>query len=161
VREERRRSIRRQADRDLTQRFQALQAQASEQDSRDLRHKRRHAIRHNCRVHIALKIGHSVGRGPLDTWTVSEFPLKGRILDLSAEGCSVFCGQQLDVGSELNLIIALRDNAQIKTNGIVRWNKGIRQHNGYACGVQFQRIQEADRRRIQAFLEELDETAGL
>lgn len=140
-------------------RLQGLMAQQGESGGREMRHRRRHAIRHNCQVRIALKISQS--SGGMDTWTVSEHPVKGRILDLSFDGCSLFTEYQPEMGQRLSLIIELRNNGQIRTPGVVRWTKSVPQHHGFASGVQFESIDGKQQRQLQAFLKEMDETAGL
>lgn len=157
--QERRKVVRRQADRDMIRQLQELQGRRGEDGSREERHLRRRAIRHNCKVNMGLKVGHSSGF--MDTWTVEEYPISGRILDLSPEGCSIFSGTQLDVGQDLSLIIEMRNGAKIRTGGNVRWTKAVREHNGFASGVQFIQIGAKDQQLINAFLKELDQTIGL
>ena len=154
---ERREKVRRQADLDMVDRLKAYEAGGA--DSKEQRRKRRRAIRHTCRVHIAIKISSS--SGTMDTWNVEAHPIKGRILDLSAEGCSVFTAQRLEIGQELKLIIVLESGAQVNTAGAVRWTKDIDVHGGYASGVQFAVLGPKDQKAIHAFLAKLDRTIGL
>ena len=156
---ERRKVIRRQAVREMVRTLEQFQARRKEDLSREERHMRRRAIRHTCKVHIALRIHENWGRS--DEWRLSEHPVKGRLLDLSEEGCSLFCKQQLDIGQKLNLIVVLRDGSNIRATGVVRWNKEVKEHDGYAAGVQFSGIEDGDRRRIHAFLKELEKSIGL
>ncbi len=155
--QERRKTLRRQADRDLLETLQ--KARRSEDASREERHLRRRAIRHNCKVNLGLRIKHSTGYS--DTWSETEHPIAGRILDLSAEGCSVFSGIQLDIGQDMNLIIEVRNGAKIHACGIVRWTKYVREHAGFASGLQFSSISPKDRQAVEKFLKELDETVGM
>ena len=157
--QERRKQVRRQADRDMLARLQGLMTQQSEESRREMRHRRRHAIRHHCQVRIALKISQSAGG--MDTWTMSEHPIKGRILDLSFDGCSLFTEHQPEIGQQLSLVIELRHAGQIKTTGLVRWTKTVPQYKGFASGVQFDHIDEKQLRQLQVFLKEMDQTAGL
>jgi len=157
--QERRKMVRRQTDREMIKRFQAMGAEGESPESRELRHLRRRAIRHHCQVHIAIKVSHASASD--DVWTVDEFKVKGRILDLSAEGCSLFTLQQLDIGQELNLIIELQNGKRIRACGVIRWTKRVTDRNGFASGVQFTHIQPGDQRLVLAFLEELDRTIGL
>ena len=156
---ERRKQVRRQSDRELKRRLEEIRQDAGEGDSKELRRKRRRAIRHTCKVHIALTIGTSTGHS--DTWNTGEHPIKGRILDLSGDGASVFTAEQIDVGLQLKLIIMLERGEGIRTVGVVRWTKAVKGHNGFASGVQFAHIQPKDRQLIASFLKELDETIGL
>lgn len=156
---ERRKAARRQADRDMIRELAELRGDRSEDASREHRHLRRRAIRHNCKAQIALKITHASGLN--DTWSVEQFPLSGRILDLSPEGCSLFSAQQIDIGQELSILIGMRNGGKIRAGGAVRWTKAVREHNGFASGVQFTQIAPGDRQLINQFLKELDESIGL
>lgn len=155
--QERRRAFRRQADREMYDRARAA-AQAGDA-GKEARRKQRRAIRHNCEVRMAVRLSHSAGYG--DTWEATDHPVKGRIMDLSREGCQVFVGQPLEISQELSLAIGLRSGHTIKCLGVVRWTKGVPQKNGYACGVQFSTIEPKDEKRILAFLKEMDATIGM
>lgn len=156
---ERRKRVRRQADRELLEKAEGPRDRRHDPETKEYRHKRRRAVRHNCQVRIALRIGQSSGW--MDTWNVTEHPIKGRILDLSAEGCSLFSPQQLDIGQELSLVIQLRRGGEIRAGGVVRWTKAVRERRGFASGVEFTHIAAEERRRIGAFLQELDSSIGL
>ena len=161
---ERRKGMRRQSDRDLLDRLQSVQ-RARQGDSEDegaaseLRRIRRRAIRHNCEVRLSLVMSHRAGMG--DVWSASEHPVKGRILDLSVEGCSVFTQNPIEIGQQLSLMLRLLDGRQIGTRGIARWTKGVPQKGGYAVGVQFETLCEKDVKAVRAFLKEMDDTVGL
>lgn len=160
--QERRKTIRRQADRELRARLDQIDQETDPRGelwSKEFRHKRRRAIRHNCTVHLSLEITHRAGN--LDTWSVAQHPVKGRLLDLSAEGASVFTAQPLEIGQAISLIIGLRNDRQLNARGQVRWTKSIPQHDGYGSGVQFNQISARDRQAILDYLKELDETIGL
>jgi len=164
--EERRKFIRRQADRDLLQRYQVLltriqqlESMANAEENRELRHKRRRTIRHQCHVRIGIPIGFRSDRD--DMWTVEQLPLKGRLLDLSAEGCAVFTHQSFDVGQNINLNIEVSNGKHIKASGIIRWTKQLPEKGGYASGVKFQKISPEDSKILYNFLDELDRTIGL
>ncbi|HPO17053.1 MAG TPA: PilZ domain-containing protein [Candidatus Hydrogenedentes bacterium] len=155
--QERRKTVRRQADRDMMQKLQ--EARRGEDASREERHRRRRAIRHTCKVNMGLRIKHSTGQS--DTWSETEHPIAGRILDLSLDGCSIFSGIQLDIGQDMNLVIEVRNGRKIQAAGIVRWTKYVREHAGFASGLQFTAISPKDRQTVDAFLKELDENIGL
>jgi len=164
--QERRKFIRRQADRDLLQRYQTLidrvhqlESMADAEERRELRHKRRRNIRHLCHVRIGLPIGFRSDRD--DMWTVEQLPIKGRLLDLSAEGCAVFTHQNFDIGQNINLNIEVSGGRHIKATGLVRWTKQLPDKGGYASGVQFQKISANDINVLNHFLDELDRTIGL
>lgn len=163
--EERRRGIRRQADRERIARMQELESgllagqQRSVDSEREQRHLRRRAIRHECKVRIVLDVAHSTGN--LDTWAQSRYHVKGRMLDLSVEGASVFTRDALTIGQAVGLEIAIQQGGAFQVRGHVRWCKSVDQRDGYASGIQFARIEPRDRQRIGAFLHHLDETIGL
>ncbi|HNR31009.1 MAG TPA: PilZ domain-containing protein [Candidatus Hydrogenedentes bacterium] len=160
--QDRRRTLRRQADREARTRLDAIEQGADPRGelwSKEFRHKRRRAIRHNCSVQISLEISHRAGSD--DTWSVAHHAIKGRLLDLSADGASLFTAQPLEIGQVLDLVIGLRNKRELRTRGQVRWTKGIPQHNGYGSGVQFSRISAPDQQAILEYLKELDENVGL
>jgi c-di-GMP-binding flagellar brake protein YcgR len=159
VPEERRQLVRRQADRDLIARVRGLAQSAEQADGKHLRHMRRHAIRHQCTVEIALRIGFASGKG--DTWHSGEHRIKGRILDLSEQGCSLFTKQNLDIGQAMGLLIQIEGGTNIQANAVVRWTKAIPERHGFASGVQFERLTEAEGRALHAYLVQLDRTIGL
>lgn len=157
--EERRKIVRRQADRDLLERSSGPPDRRVDPDTKAYRHKRRRAIRHNCRVQITLNLKHSSGYS--DTWSESKHKVPGRILDLSGDGCSVFSEHGLEIGQSLGLKIQLRDAAIIESPGVVRWTRGVDQKNGFASGVQFVNPPAKTVKQIEKFLKELDATIGL
>ncbi len=157
---ERRKALRRQADRELLKGADGPQDRRVDQESKAYRHKRRRAIRHNCGVRIALKLEHRGGTR-LDTWSVEEHPVNGRILDLSHEGSSIFTGQQIEIGQALSLVLTLQNAEEVKTAGLVRWSKHIPDRRGFASGVQFEDLPKPARKKIEVFLDYLDQNIGL
>jgi len=164
--DERRKTVRRHADRELLKRVAELQSMldrrgesGAESKRESAGHARRQIIRHNCKVAIAVKVGVSSGYG--DTWDVASVRVKGRILDLSTGGASLFTEQRFETGQELALVIRLRDGEDIHANSTVRWVKMVPQKGGYASGVQFTHMSDKDRRLLGKFLTELEQTAGL
>jgi len=164
--EERRKFIRRQSDRDLIQRFQSLalriqqlESVANEEENRELRHKRRRSIRHLCHVQIGIPISFRSDRD--DIWTTEQLPIKGRLLDLSAEGCAIFTSQSFDIGQIIHLNIEVNTGRHIRSVGSIRWTKHLPEKGGYASGVQFQKISSEDSKVLNQFLNELDRTIGL
>ncbi|HOV33219.1 MAG TPA: PilZ domain-containing protein [Candidatus Hydrogenedens sp.] len=164
--EERRKIIRRQSDKDLIQRFQALalriqqlESMTNEEENRELRHKRRRTIRHLCHVQIGMPISFRSDRD--DVWTTEQLPIKGRLLDLSAEGCAIFTPQSLDIGQTINMNIEMSAGKHIRAVGSIRWTKHLPEKGGYASGIQFQKISAEDLKVLNHFLNELDRTIGL
>jgi c-di-GMP-binding flagellar brake protein YcgR len=160
--EDRRKTIRRQADQKLLQRVKELEALTDrrvESGRDEAGHMRRRAIRHNCTVGISMSVGHSSGY--LDTWTVDSVKVPGRLLDLSPGGAALFTEQRFETGQELQLTIGLRDGSEIHTKAAIRWVKVVPQKGGYASGVQFSQVSGKDQTKIAEFLAELDATAGL
>lgn len=156
---ERRKTVRRQADRNLQDRMQQLEEVAQGADTKERRHLRRQAIRHNCSLKVALKVRHSsVGE---DLWSVDEHPIKGKLYDLSYDGALILTGNILDIGQELSLRITLRNQGEILIVAAVRWNRAVPEAKGYAAGVQFTQMPDADLKRIRAFLNEMEKNIGL
>lgn len=159
--EERRKLLRRQSDREVIQELEELRARGAQMLSGDRRHRRR-AIRHYCKVHMALKFSYQVGDGEDDSATkIEEHRIKGRILDLSPEGCAIFTAQNMDIGQELRLILSLRDGQRVPAEGIIRWTRVVSRQDGFASGVEFLNLSEEDHQQILDFLNELDETMGM
>ncbi len=157
---ERRKMVRRQADRDLLRRLQIIQGESDRRGAgHDVEHARRRAIRHNCAVAIKLSIGYSTGSS--DVWDVASFTIKGRVLDLSLTGASLFTEHKLELGQELQLAIKLRDGSEIHTHALVRWVKFVPEKNAYSSGVQFVHVADKDVAKIRKFLGEMDASLGL
>lgn len=159
--QERRKSVRRQNDRDLREELQSLRKLASEKSaqSKETERARRRSIRHSCQVRIDQVFGYSTGGA--DAWNEESVRLKGRLLDLSAGGASLFTKERLETGHELRLAIELRDGARIHTAAEVRWVKNVPEKGGYASGVKFRRVSDSDAKLLRNFMNELDETMGL
>lgn len=156
--QERRKQLRRQSDRELIQQLQTLRERrggASEEE----RHRRRRAIRHHCAVSLALRIGHSSGTN--SPFEYNEQMVKGRVLDLSPTGCAVFSRNGLTNGTELGLIIHLDNGGDIPARGVVRWTKGVDAREGFACGIEFTKLQPKERDLIAKFLRDLDDNVGI
>jgi len=145
----------------------ALQAHAVRTEphemTREQRHRRRRTIRHDCKVQIALRVAFSENdpREGHDTWTVSEHAVKGRLLDLSHDGCSVFVKQPLEIGQALSLKIALKSGVTVPAQGVVRWTRAIHEHSGYGSGIQFASLSAEGRKEILKYLDYLERTIGL
>ncbi|MFA6245212.1 MAG: PilZ domain-containing protein [Candidatus Hydrogenedentales bacterium] len=116
-------------------------------------------IRHSCQVSIEMVIGKAAGAS--DVWSVNAVKVKGRLLDLSLEGASLFTKHPLETGQELKLSIALGDGAKVHAASTVRWIKAIPEKGGYASGTQFRGLTEDSRRHLAKFMAELDKTVGL
>lgn len=157
--QERRKWIRRQADRALLENARSQRSASSHEEDNAARHMRRRVIRHHCQVRIRMKIRYSNGRD--DTWSVTEHPIAGRLLDLSETGCSIFTKEQLEMGQELMLGLVLPDSKPIDVSGTVRWVKLVPDKGGCAHGAEFSGLTAAGRKAIEAFLKHLDETVGL
>lgn len=151
--EERRSTVRRQEDRELRERVK------EKLDGETAQRRKRRAIRHNCRAVVELEVAHSAGSG--DDWTTSKHKIPGRIIDLSEEGAAVFTQLPIAVNQRFRLNIKLYDGAVIETQSEARWTQHKEQKNGYLTGALFTHIDPANRKRIVAFLKELDETMGL
>ncbi len=159
VNQERRKYVRRESDRELLDQIRHLREQLAGQDNKELRHKRRRSIRHTCTVKINLQVGMRDARN--EEWSMTDHPVAGRLLDLSADGCQLFTRDLLDIGAQMSLLITLQSGEDIRAVGVVRWNKAVPEKKGYALGVQFTRAEHDARERIGTFLEHLDRTGGL
>lgn len=157
--EDRRKFVRRASDRQLLSQIQNFQGQMEGEVNRELRQKRRRAIRHTCTVKISVQVGHRSGSS--DTWNMTDHPVAGRLLDLSSDGCQLYTRDLLDIGAQLNLLITLQTGEEIRAVGVVRWNKAVPEKNGYGLGVQFTRADHDAQTRIQNFITYLDQTGGL
>ncbi len=157
--QERRTIVRRQADRSLLSRVQQLEEFSQGADTKERRHLRRQAIRHNCSLKVSLKIRHSMHAE--DIWSVDEHPIKGKLYDLSYDGALILTANMLEIGQELNLAITLRTHGDIRAIAVVRWNRAVEHAKGFAAGVQITQIQESDSRRLRAFLNDMEKSIGL
>lgn len=157
--EERRKFSRRASDRALLSQVRDLHSQVDGEVNRELRQKRRRAIRHTCTVKISIQMGHRTAAS--DSWNMTDHPVAGRLLDLSTDGCQLYTRDLLDIGSQLNLLITLQSGEEIRAVGVVKWNKAVPEKNGYGLGVQFTRADHEAQTRIQEFITYLDQTGGL
>lgn len=157
--EERRKSVRRQHDRALLESARATMASRDEDAGKEARKRRRWAIRHNCAVQVALE--HGERRGMSDTWSTVAHAVKGRILDLSPEGCSLFTRDSLEMGQRARLELALGKHGKVNVRGVARWSKAIPDRGGYATGIQFESLLAKEQGCMQRFLKEMDDTVGL
>jgi len=158
--QERRRLLRRSADRELHQQL-ALHRdpRAAVQNSDENRSRRRRAIRHHCAVSISMRVGFASGGS--EKMDYHDHAVKGRILDLSPTGCAIFTREMISIGAELGLVVHLDTGAHIAARGIVRWSKGVAAREGFASGVEFAKLNAKDAGLIERFLSELDENIGL
>lgn len=156
---ERRKFVRRVSDRELANQIERLREQALGEENRELRHKRRRAIRHACEVKISIPMGHKDAHS--NDWHMSNQAIPGRLLDLSADGCQVFTRNHFEIGSVMNLLITLEKGGDIKAVGMVRWTKAVPEKGGFALGIQFTRAEPKAQDQIRSFLAQLDKTVGL
>ncbi len=155
--EERRRLIRRTEDRQMRAEYQRLLAESPGDGS--ARKLVRRAIRHHCTVQIALTGGMHHGRS--DVWSPVQFAIKGRMLDLSSSGCSVFTRDSFEAGQEVGLNIVLDEEGGVSCRAATRWTKALPEKGGYATGFQFLGLAGDGLRKVEVFLKRMDATAGL
>lgn len=155
--EERRRLVRRTDDRMLRAEYQRLLAESSGEGS--ARKLVRRAIRHHCTVQIALTGGIQSGRS--DVWSPVQFSVKGRMLDLSSSGCSVFTREPFEAGQQVGLNIVLDEEGGVSCRASARWTKALQEKGGYATGFQFVELAGDGLRKVEVFLKRMDATAGL
>lgn len=157
--QERRKTLRRQADNAVKERVRELEAQIVELGGRkELRRKRRHVIRHTCQVRIQMLIGHAAGYS--NDWDFDAVAIPGRLLDLNTDGAQLFTKQRLETGQHLRLAIKLRNGQEIHMPADIRWVRHLPEKGGFCAGVAFNGLADADSRIVTAFLQELDASAG-
>lgn len=156
--QDRRKGLRRQADREMAQQLEILRDRRNGQ-SEEERHRRRRAIRHHCAVSLAVRVGMATGGS--EAFTYTEHRVKGRILDLSPTGCAVFTREALSNGTEVGLVVHLDQGGDIPARGVVRWTKGVSAREGFACGIEFVNLKPPARDLITRFLQHLDDSIGM
>ncbi len=149
--EERRKLVRRKADRELLEWVRQHRAGV---EAREQRHEKRRAIRHTCKVTIELIMAYSSGRS--NDWSVDSVEVKGRLLDLSENGAALMTRERFETGQELRLGIHLPSGTTINTVATIRWTKAVPEKGACASGVQFKHVADRDRQLITEFLKELD-----
>ncbi|MFP6582815.1 MAG: PilZ domain-containing protein [Candidatus Hydrogenedentota bacterium] len=87
--------------------------------------------------------------------------IPSRVVDLSEEGAAFFTRYPATTNQSFHFAINLAAGGKIEGQADVRWVKQKESANGYAIGCRFSPIDDANVRRIQSFLEELDATLGL
>ncbi|MFM1918421.1 MAG: hypothetical protein RLZZ303_55 [Candidatus Hydrogenedentota bacterium] len=157
--EERRKLTRRTDDRMLRAAYEKLKAELDAGGASGARKLLRRAIRHHCTVQIALTGGFQSGRG--DVWSPVQMNVKGRMLDLSGSGCSIFTRDAFEVGARVGLNIVLDKEGGVHAEAVARWGKALPEKGGYATGFQFNGLSRDDERKLDSFLRRMDETAGL
>jgi len=154
---EKRRSLRRQADRELLEKLErqaALIEQLKAPSDKQIKRERRHAIRHECKVSIQMLIGTSAGFS--NDWAVDSIEIKGRLLDLSMGGASLLTKQSFETGQRLRLTVFLGGSAKISANAAVRWVKAIPEKGAHASGLEFTGLADKDRKTLTKFFKRLD-----
>ncbi len=161
--EERRKLVRRAADRMLLERVARAAAQGAREadaaEAEQRRQFRRRAIRHHCKLHLALRVTHSAGGDA--HWNVDLFPIKGRLLDLSGTGAQLFTSNVLEIGQGVSMVIELPKYRPLQVSANVVWCKTVAEKGGHASGVRFHQMPPPARAQVTAFIEHLDRTMGL
>ncbi len=160
--EERRRLVRREADDQLLRKLGELQAaveHGGRSADKEAGHRRRRAIRHNCKVTIRMVVAYASGTS--DDWSRSALRINGRVLDLSVGGASLFTKDPFETNQQIELLISLQGGASINAQGAVKWIKAMPEKHGCASGIQFTTVSSKDQRKITKFLKKLDASAGL
>ena len=120
--------------------------------------KRRRAIRHTCRAKLDIEI--QIQSGGSSEWTTSQKKIKGRVLDLSEEGASLFIKYPVAAEQVFHLAIELDSSKTVDVQAQVRWIKQQESHQGYSIGVRFTHVDPAAYDELHAFLDNLDATLG-
>lgn len=156
--QERRKHVRRQADRELLRQRGPGSAPSDEEASQQRRQRRR-IIRHNCKAAMDIQIAQGTGSG--ESLRVRRHTIPGRVLDLSSTGASLFTHHSVEVGDDFRLVLLVESGPRIEALAAVRWIKRVDDKNGYASGVEFTRVGSRDRQLLDEFLAHLDSTVGL
>lgn len=158
VMQERRKHVRRQADRELLRLREQIQSNLDDDGSQQRRQRRR-IIRHNCKAALDIQVGQSSGGG--DNMRIRSHTIPGRVLDLSKTGASLFTHHSLEVGDDFRLLLLVENGPRIEALAAVRWIKRVEDKNGYASGVEFTKVGSRDQELLDEFLARLDSTVGL
>jgi len=121
-------------------------------DAKELQRERRRTIRHKVKVRIEMIIRYAIA----GVWSESTLNVKGRVLDLSTDGCRLFTKKQFDQGQELRLTIYMPWQPKVVSQAIVRWCKPLPEKEGYASGVSFKGLPEKGLKVIAKFLDRLE-----
>lgn len=151
---ERRKRIRRTADRDVRPERRGMSPASNESQRR-----RRRAIRHDCTASFVIEIARAAGG--TDDYSVFQEPVEARVLDLSAEGAFLFSPHSLAMGHRFSLEIRVGTRGRISVEAEVRWCEFRERKGGYAIGVKFTHLASSDAEQIRVYLEELDATMGM
>ena len=155
--EDRRKRYRREADRKMV--MEALERRRIDGGARGHQRKLRRAIRHNCTVELDYEVVQQSADS--ETWKPTRHKIAGRVLDLSAEGASIFTAQPLSMGQVSGLHIKVYDGRIIEAQAEVRWSQHKEKKNGYISGMKFVHLSPESSAAIKGFIQELDETLGL
>ena len=140
--QERRKLVRRAADRALLERVARAETQgvreADAAEAEQRRQFRRRAIRHHCTLHLALRVTHSAGGDA--AWNVDLFPVKGRLLDLSGTGAKLFTTNVLEIGQGISMVVELPKYRPLQVTANVVWCKALADKGGHASGVRFHQM---------------------
>lgn len=156
--QERRKHVRRQADRELLRLREQIKSNVDDDGSQQRRQRRR-IIRHNCKAAMDIQIAQGSGGG--EDLRVRSHTIPGRVLDLSSTGASLFTHHTLEVGDDFRLVLLVDNGPRIEALAAVRWIKRVEDKNGYASGVEFTKVGWRDQQLLDEFLARLDSTVGL
>ena len=158
--QERRQGVRRQSDMAWANKLRDLEAQVvTLTKNKEQKRKRRHVIRHACKIKMQMLIG--VAGGFSNDWDFDSIGVPGKLLDLSADGAQIFTRQRMETGQKLRIAIELRNGQTFHTPAEVRWVKEISEKNGFGSGLQFGKLEPQSFKMLALFLNEVETTAGL
>jgi len=121
-------------------------------DMKDVQRERRRTIRHKVKVRIEMLIRYVIA----DTLSESTMGVKGRLLDLSTDGCMLFTKKRFDEGQALRLTILIPWQPEVVTQAVVHWCKALPEKEGFASGVSFKNLPEKGLKVITKFLAKLE-----
>ncbi len=155
--EERRKTLRREADREMQRMVERFSKKPAAEAIRDRQLRR--AIRHSCRAVVTMEIQHAVG----GTGSIQSHrqPIPVRVLDLSKGGASIFSKHPMAHGEIFDIAIKTKDDRNIEAKAEVRWTKHKESKGGYAVGIAFTYVDTSSMEKLTAFLDDLDANLGM
>jgi c-di-GMP-binding flagellar brake protein YcgR len=120
-----------------------------------VRARRRRVVRHLCKAVLTLEAD------ALGADEAAGTRIETRVLDLSESGASFFSQQELAAGQRCAVAIRIIEGGTVETQAEVRWASYKNAKDGYAVGVCFVGLDDANAKRLEAFLSNLEATLGL
>lgn len=127
-------------------------------ETRDMKRERRRAVRQKCKVRIEMIVRYKYGAS--GEWTENAVEIKGKLLDLSADGAMLYTKDSFVIDQELRLTIFIPKQPPVTTPVTVRSSKLIPEKECYASGTKFRGIPAEGLAGIVRFLNGVGENAA-